>query len=100
MIIGAPISGSTNEIIQILADKVPAPIAQLLLKSLLSLLPKRDGIPQARSTFRCDFQHAASPPAFVPDLDQPFGLERAQIARERAPIHPHELGKGGDRQCV
>jgi hypothetical protein len=93
-------SRGANEIIQVLADDVPPPIAQLAPKRLLSLLPEGQSFPQTRSPLLRNRQGATSPPSFESDRDQSVRFERAQIPRQSAPIHAHELGQCGNGQGI
>jgi hypothetical protein len=67
---------------------------------MLSLLPKRHRVSQSRSPLLGDRQSATSPPSLGPERNQSFRFERPQIPSQGAPVHTHEFGKRGNRQCI
>src|SRR5260370_12182390 len=59
-------SRGADEVVQILADDIPPPIAEFFLKRPLSVLPKGHCAPQARSSLPCNLPAPTSSPSSAP----------------------------------
>src|SRR6516165_528565 len=91
---------SADEIIQIGHYHGPTPTAQFLSHRLLSLLPKRQCLPQPRTSLIGYFHYAAAPPTLVADPDQSLSFKWSQVSRQCRTIHAHEFGELGNRSGV
>src|SRR5260370_41879853 len=69
-------SRGADEVVQILADDIPPPIAEFFLKRPLSVLPKGHCVPQARPSLPRNLQGATSSPSFAPDRNSSVHFER------------------------